>query len=80
MANNGRAGSTCSLLLVTEEADRLQLEAACASAGLTALDLPLSSSLEGKQMKQMGSNDRLNISVADPDPHVVCVWYPMPEL
>ncbi len=50
MANNVRAGSTCSLLLVTEEADRQQLEAACASAGLTALDLPLYSSLEGKQM------------------------------
>jgi hypothetical protein len=50
MANNGRAGSTCSLLLVTEEADRQQLEAACASAGLTALELPLASSLEGKQM------------------------------
>ncbi len=54
MATYGRAGSTCSLLLVTEEADRQQLEAACASAGLTALNLPLASSLEGKQMNIYG--------------------------
>jgi hypothetical protein len=63
MANHGRAGSTCSLLLVTEEADRQQLEAACGSAGLTALDLPLASSLEGKQMNIWGSNHRLNMEL-----------------
>jgi hypothetical protein len=63
MANHGRAGSTCSLLLVTEEADRQQLEAACGSAGLTALDLPLASSLEGKADDHMGSNHRLNVEL-----------------
>ncbi len=63
MANHGRSGSTCSLLLMTEEADRQQLEAACASAGLTALDLPLASSLEGKQMNIWGSNPKSNMEL-----------------
>jgi len=52
MVSNEMAVGNCgSLLLVTEDADLQQLEAAAASAGLTVRRLPIPRSLRGKAVE-----------------------------